>query len=277
MKTFIKWSGNKTRYIKFILPHFPTEFDKYIEPFIGSGAVFLNLQPNKWIINDINRDLYNMWRCIQQDHLIILNNVSIFKDKFMRLNKRDKLLFCRSLTNKLSCLPFECHRASLFLLLKYCVYMGILLRHKEYYFRGFDMSLHKDFGKMYPFTDGFKDNIDMVSNYLKTSKGKITNNDYRKCLLAAKNNDFVFLDPPYIEDHKYDFKYNIDETSLSMDFLFELAEEVKKLDKKEVKWLMTQADTKYVRELFQEYNIIKYPVYRRQSNSYKYELIIKNY
>lgn len=139
------------------------------------------------------------------------------------------------------------------------------------------MSLHDDFGKMYPFTDGFRDNINMVSNYLRTSKGKITNDDYRKCLLAAKKNDFVFLDPPYIEDHKYDFKYNINENNLSKGFVLELAEEVKKLDRKGVKWMMTQADTKYVRELFKEYNIMKYPVYRRQSNSHKYELMIKNY
>lgn len=45
MKTFINWQGNKTRYLKHILPLIPDNYNTYIEPFVGSGALLLKLEP----------------------------------------------------------------------------------------------------------------------------------------------------------------------------------------------------------------------------------------
>jgi site-specific DNA-adenine methylase len=67
----------------------------------------------------------------------------------------------------------------------------------------------------------------------------------------AKRNDFVFLDPPYIEDFDYQINYNIGE-DLSNKFLSKLLDEVKKLDLKGVKWLMTQTDTPIVRSMLKK-------------------------
>ena len=92
----------------------------------------------------------------------------------------------------------------------------------------------------------------------------------------AKKNDFVFLDPPYIEEHNYKFNYNKDE-KLDDSFINGLYQQVKKLDRKGVKWLMTQADTKQIKETFKEYHIKKFQVYRMCSKSYVKELIIINY
>ena len=57
----------------------------------------------------------------------------------------------------------------------------------------------------------------------------------------------------------------------------ELKYELRDLDKKGVKWLMTQADTPEVRRLFSKYEVIYVPVYRRSTKQFKNELIIKNY
>ena len=67
------------------------------------------------------------------------------------------------------------------------------------------------------------------------------------------------------------------EESLDNKFILELYKEVKKLDKKGVKWLMTQADTKEIKDIFKEYKIKKFEVYRANSKTYKNELIIMNY
>ena len=69
--------------------------------------------------------------------------------------------------------------------------------------------------------------------------------------------DFVFLDPPYIESHNYNFNYNKDEV-LDESFIHNLYKQVKKLDKRGVKWLMTQADTKQIKNIFKEYTIKKF-------------------
>jgi hypothetical protein len=84
------------------------------------------------------------------------------------------------------------------------------------------------------------------------------------------------MDPPYIEDHDYDFNYNKDEI-LDNCFILGLLNEVKKLDVRGVKWMMTQSDTKTVRHVFKVYKILKFPVYRMFKKEYVNELIIKNY
>ena len=97
-----------------------------------------------------------------------------------------------------------------------------------------------------------------------------------KILQRAKEGDFVFMDPPYEEEHDYGFKYNKDE-NLNRQFLEELKQQCDSLDRKNVKWIMTQADTKSVLEIFQHYTIKKYPVYRRGNKCYKNEVLIKNF
>ena len=49
MKTFIRWPGNKSKHVNKILPFIPNTFNTYIEPFVGSGALFLKLEPKTWI------------------------------------------------------------------------------------------------------------------------------------------------------------------------------------------------------------------------------------
>ena len=80
----------------------------------------------------------------------------------------------------------------------------------------------------------------------------------------------LFLDPPYIEAHKYQFNYNKDEILDDLLFNNQLLIQVKKLDERKVKWLMTQADTEQIKDVFNE-------VYRMGSKSYVNELLIMNY
>ena len=85
---------------------------------------------------------------------------------------------------------------------------------------------------------------------MKRTRGRILNEDYTIVLKMAKKNDFVFMDPPYIEDHDYGFKYNRGER-LDKSFTEKLAKECKKLDKRGVLWMMTQTDTKQKSRNFQ--------------------------
>lgn len=66
-KALIKWPGGKAgEIIKFenMIP----EYDRYIEPFLGGGAVFFHLAPKKSIINDISSSLMEFYRFIKQQN-----------------------------------------------------------------------------------------------------------------------------------------------------------------------------------------------------------------
>jgi len=67
MKPFIKWAGGKQQLIPQLEPHFPKRFNRYIEPFLGGGAVFLHLAPEDAYLNDVNNNLINVYRAVR-DH-----------------------------------------------------------------------------------------------------------------------------------------------------------------------------------------------------------------
>ena len=275
MKTFIKWQGNKSKHINKFIQYIPTFTGTYIEPFLGSGALLLKLQPKKWIINDINKDLVNIWKYVKSDPQGIIDIFTEFGNHFKPLSKEDKVKYCRDITSKIESIPYDIKRASMYLLIKYCSYMGDIIRNKNFYFHGLDLPILIN-NRYFFLEQNTYNNIQLVSQFLNTKSGKIFNKSYEKILDKAKEGDFVFLDPPYIENHNYRFNYNKDEV-LDETFIQQLFIQVKKLDDRKVKWLMTQADTQQIKDTFKEYTIKKFEVYRMGSKSYTDELLIMNY
>ena len=275
MKTFIRWQGNKSKHINKFIQYIPHFTGTYIEPFLGSGALLLKLQPKKWIVNDINKDLINIWKYVKSDPQGIIDIFTEFGTYFKPLSKQDKVKYCKEITSKIESMPYDIKRASMYLLMKFCAYMGNILHKNIFRFPSLDMNIYLE--NNYPFLkQNNYDNILEVSHFLNNSNGKIFNKSYEKILDKAKSGDFIFLDPPYIESHNYNFNYNKGEV-LDESFIHNLYKQVKKLDKRNAKWLMTQADTKQIKEIFKEYTIKTFKVYRRSSKSYINELVIMNY
>jgi DNA adenine methylase len=275
LKTFVKWSGNKSKHLRHILPYIPEEYNTYIEPFIGSGALFLKLEPERWIINDLNKDLINVWKTVKNDPEYIISEFKKFGKKFKPMSKDKKKEYCREITSNIEKMTYDKKRAITYMLMKFCAYMGNILVDNKFKFMGLEMNIYVK--NRFPFlTDTNFNNVLNVNDYLNETNGSIFNTDYKKILLKAKKGDFVFLDPPYVEEHNYGFHYNKDE-KLDKNFLQTLYNEVKKLDKKGVMWMMTQADTKEVKSIFKGYTIKKFPVYRVFNKQYYNELLIMNY
>lgn len=68
----IKWPGGKQSEIQYI-DHLIPEYDRYIEPFFGGGALFFHLQPHKAVINDISTDLMSFYRLIRDGNPIFFD------------------------------------------------------------------------------------------------------------------------------------------------------------------------------------------------------------
>lgn len=56
-KPFLKWAGGKTQLIPQLLKYIPEHFSRYIEPFVGAGALFFYMNHSRSIISDLNEDL----------------------------------------------------------------------------------------------------------------------------------------------------------------------------------------------------------------------------
>ena len=64
LKPIIKWSGGKMDEIKMFEKYFPENYNIYIEPFIGGGAVYFHLNPSKAVISDVHTELIDLYKCI---------------------------------------------------------------------------------------------------------------------------------------------------------------------------------------------------------------------
>ena len=70
-KPFVKWAGGKEGELKYILPSLPEVINKYVEPFVGGGALYFALANNDDIkerhINDFSSELFFLYKEIRDD------------------------------------------------------------------------------------------------------------------------------------------------------------------------------------------------------------------
>ena len=68
MNPVLKYRGGKSREIPRFLQYIPDDFNRYIEPFLGGGAVYFYLEPENAIINDVNIRLMTFYRQLRDNY-----------------------------------------------------------------------------------------------------------------------------------------------------------------------------------------------------------------
>lgn len=88
IKTPVSWMGNKTSILRILYAVFPLEYERYIEPFGGSGAVLLGKKkPDKFeVYNDYNHNRVNLFECMRDRPTALIEEIG-----FLNLNSRDDL------------------------------------------------------------------------------------------------------------------------------------------------------------------------------------------
>ncbi len=61
----IKWPGGKEKELRHIIPNLP-QFERYFEPFVGGGSVFMGINAKEYFINDFSEELIQLYRCISE-------------------------------------------------------------------------------------------------------------------------------------------------------------------------------------------------------------------
>ena len=66
-KPFVKWVGGKRQILDQLKSMMPDGYNRYYEPFIGGGALLLDVQPQNAVINDVNAQLLNVYCQLKAD------------------------------------------------------------------------------------------------------------------------------------------------------------------------------------------------------------------
>lgn len=91
---FLKWVGGKARRVNEILDLMPEQIDYYLEPFLGGGAVALEVlrrNPDcKALLSDLNPHLINCWRQVKENPQGVIRSVHALDDRYLRLKFADE-------------------------------------------------------------------------------------------------------------------------------------------------------------------------------------------
>ena len=181
LKPLLKWAGGKSSLVSQIIPFFPPQYNRYIEPFMGSGSVFLTLQPSVAILNDLNSQLISFYEVVRDQPLQLIETINNFA-----LNYSEKyyyLLRANSFSN-----PIE--QAARFLFLNKTCFNGLYRENKKGFF-------NVPFGKKLTCPSFLnKENLLSVSNILKGAQ--LSQHDFIGVINSAKKDDLVYCDPPYL-------------------------------------------------------------------------------
>jgi site-specific DNA-adenine methylase len=81
MKPILKWTGGKSSEIPIIEKYMPKSFDRYIEPFLGGGALYFHLEHENCIVNDFNRELMSFYTILKIDFYSLYDILKTIDDE----------------------------------------------------------------------------------------------------------------------------------------------------------------------------------------------------
>lgn len=234
----LKWAGGKTQMLGDIIPRMPEEYGKYIEPFIGGGALFFKLKKEKSIISDSNPELINMYREVADHCDQVIEILKEYKNE-------EKMFYAVRAKDWFKCDKTEA--AARMLYLNRTCFNGLYRLNKKGKF-------NTPYGRYKNPQTCNEQKLKAASELLKRTH--IVCGDYLKVLNEyAEENDFVFLDPPYVPiSENSDFKRYTKEQFYESDQR-NLANEVDRLVNRGCKVMLTNSNHPLVHELYGKYKI----------------------
>ncbi|MFN8575541.1 MAG: DNA adenine methylase [Candidatus Sericytochromatia bacterium] len=266
---FLKWVGGKRQLINEIDKLKP-RFTYYYEPFLGGGAVLFNLQPKNAVVSDLNEELINVYNVIKDNSEELINDLKKHKNEseyFYKIRALDRESNFKNLSNV--------EKASRFIYLNKTCYNGLYRVNNSGEF-------NSPFGKYVNPNIVNEITIKAVSNYLNTNKISIYNKDYYEILKEIKKDSFVYFDPPYQPVSKTSNFTGYIQGGFNIDEQIRLKNCCDELNKKNIKFMLSNSDSEIIKDLYKDYNIHYVKANRFiNSNSEKRgeinEVIITNY
>lgn len=287
--------GDKFKLLPQLKENFPKDINRFIEPFCGGGSVFLNVDANEYLLNDIDKYMIQLHEFL----LSYSNNQEAFWNELERNIEKYKL----SATYMGKDVPQDLKKE--FIKTYFAKY------NKEAY-----MKLRADFNEdktdmmllymllIYGFNRMLRfnrkgdfnlpvGNVDFNKNvvnalnsyfdYVSDRELEFYNMDFQEFVnnVEPTEEDFVYLDPPYlITFSEYNKLWDEDSEMRLIQFLDELNERGVRFAVSNVLWHRRRYNGTF-NEWAQQYNIIRiqsnYINYHDNTEKDSYEVLVKNY
>ena len=188
---FLTWAGGKRWLMHNFSTLFPSNFKRYFEPFLGSGASFFSLHPKQAVLSDLNADLVNTYKQIKEHPGEIVKRLKEHHNHHNR--KYYYKIRSQHFDNALD-------RAAQFIYLNRTCWNGLYRVNKN---GAFNVPI------------GTKQNVILATdNFFNISEclhgADIICSDFDTASQSATEGDFIYFDPPYTVKHNNNnfIKYN---------------------------------------------------------------------
>ncbi len=265
---FLKWAGGKRQLLRQIDKFLPKDFESYVEPFVGGGALFFYLLPKNAVLIDNNPILINAYLVIKEnvDELIeLLRHHRNKEDYYYKIRNVDRTKEFKNWSNV--------EKASRTIYLNKCCYNGLYRVNSKGQF-------NVPFGryKNPKFCD--EKNLRAVHEVLQNVE--ILLDSYERCIDYANEKTFFYIDPPYIPISETANFTSYTQENFTYEDQIELKEVIDALTSCGSKVMLSNSYHKNIMELYEDY-IINVVSAKRviNSNASKRgeirEVLIKNY
>ena len=202
MNPMIKYRGGKSKEISHFISNMPENYNRYIEPFFGGGALYFYLEPLNAIINDVNTKLYSFYKQMQEEYpsvrkqldelqMVYEQNQKEYeglkkKHPEERVENKNEALYYKIRDMFNHKIESEYLEAVVYFFINKTAYSGMI----RYNAKG---EYNVPFGRY----KNLNTKLITDKHYELLKRTEIYNYDYSEIFNMAGNNDFIFLDPPY--------------------------------------------------------------------------------
>jgi DNA adenine methylase len=240
----------------------PKKYRTYYEPFAGGAALFFHLEPKRAVLGDMNDNVINTYRSIVHCRIVVeVAHGALAAEHNKRHYYRTRAVWNRSFWSRIPDPPLDVHlgdrwphRAAQFLYLNKTCFNGLWRENTQ--------------GKMNTPMGRYKKpsfvtaaELDDAQRVLE--KATLRVGPFWQTVMDARRGDFVYMDPPYDPTSKTASFTAYGRDAFGRDEQEKLAEVVDELGDKGVNVMISNANTRFIRELYKGLDIRK--VYRRGS------------
>lgn len=181
----LRWAGSKKKLLPLLAAATPLRINRYVEPFVGSGVLFLRIEAEAAILGDINSDLIETYTTLRDHPRAIWNRVSAMSQDdayYYELRARDPVALEK----------FD--RAARFIYLNRFCFNGVYRTNRQGKF-----NVARGYGHLY--VPGYEVFAEMAK---ALRRADLHCEDFEAVVDRAKRGDFLYLDPPYALGGKRD-------------------------------------------------------------------------
>lgn len=243
MTPILKWAGGKRKLVDAIIAYTGRDFDTYIEPFLGGGAMLLALEKEHAICSDINGELVNFYHIVRDD---VEGLIAEINDNYIPNHSQEFFYHIRGLDRDIEnfALLTPTQRAARFIYLNKTCYNGLWRVNRQ----GFN---NVPWGNHVRLNLWDENNLLEVHRYLANNDVEIIQSDYQETARMAQPGDFVYFDPPYDNVRQAGF-VDYSAGGFTRDDQTELRDLCNELVDRGVSVAVSNSDTDFIRELFDD-------------------------